>query len=190
LPAVGAGGAGSVSGSLVFGIGTQANNGLGSATVLPVVPAGAGSVTNLAGTFTTQFDGQSFPNSFIDSGSNGLYFLNSGTIAGIVGGNPLPACTQSGAFSNDAFITSFYCGTLNSSATNVGTNGTSSVVNIAIVNAETQFATGNQAFDNIAGSNSDDFDWGMPFFFGRNVYTAIQGVIPPNGVPAGPFWAY
>jgi len=30
----------------------------------------------------------------------------------------------------------------------------------------------------------------MPFFFGRNVYTAIEGVTPPSGVPAGPFWAY
>jgi hypothetical protein len=192
LPAVGAGGAPSASGSLVFGIGTQANNGLGSATVLTVVPAGEGSATNHAGTFTTQFGGQSFPNSFIDSGSNGLYFLDSGTISTILdGSNPLPACTPSGAFASDAFITSFYCGTLNSTATNVGTNGSTTVVNLAVANAETQFTTGNQAFDNIAGANSFDvFDWGMPFFYGRNVYTAIQGVPSPSGVPAGPFWAY
>jgi hypothetical protein len=48
----------------------------------------------------------------------------------------------------------------------------------------------NEAFDTVAGPNSGSFDWGMPFFFGRNVYTAIEGVTPPSGVPAGPFVAY
>jgi len=190
LPAVPAGGATSVSGSLVFGIGTQANNGLGGATVLTAVTAEAGSSSNHAGSFTTQFGGQAFPGSFIDSGSNGFYFLDSGTINVFLGGNPLPTCLQSGAFSNDASISSFYCGTLSSSATNVGTNGNSTVVHIGVANAETQFMSNKEAFDNVAGPNSGSFDWGMPFFFGRNVYTAIEGVTPPSGVPAGPFWAY
>ena len=190
LPAISSGGAATVNGALVFGIGTEANNGLGSATVQPTVPAGAGSSGNLAGTFTTQFGGQSFPNSFIDSGSNGLYFLNSSRIATITGGDPLPTCTPSGAFANDAAIVNFYCGTFSSSATNLGTNGASTTVQIGVANAENQFLTGHQAFDNIAGPNMDSFDFGMPFFYGRNVYTAIQGVTPPNGVPAGPFWAY
>ena len=188
LPAVPAGGQSSVSGSLVFGIGTQANNGLGSATVLTAVASNSGS--GHMGTFTTQFGGQTFPGSFIDSGSNGFYFLDSGTIAGIVGGDPLPPCPQSGAFSNDSSISSFYCGTLSSSATNVGTNGSSTVLHIGVANAESLFMSNHQAFDNVAGPNSGGFDWGMPFFYGRNVYTAIEGVTPPNGVPAGPFWAY
>ena len=61
-----------VPGSLIFGIGTQSNNGLGSATVYDVPSSG----TN-AGDFTTIFNGTSYPASFIDSGSNGLFFLNS-----------------------------------------------------------------------------------------------------------------
>ncbi len=190
LPAVAANGVASVTGSLVFGIGTEPNNGLGDATVLTAVTAEAGSHTNPPGTFTTQFGGQAFPGSFIDSGSNGFYFLDSSAIAGILGGSGLPLCTQSGAFSNDASISSFYCGTLSSSATNLGTNGNSTAIHIGIANAETQFMTDHQAFDNIAGPNFGGFDWGMPFFFGRNVYTAIEGVSPPSGVPAGPFWAY
>jgi len=196
LPAVPAGGAISVSGSLVFGIGTQANNGLGSATVLTAVTAEAGSNSNRAGSFTTQFNGQTFPGSFIDSGSNGLYFVDSVTISYLQGIPvpaillPLPTCLQSGAFSNDASISSFYCGTLSSTATNVGTNGNSTVIHIGVANAETQFMSNKEAFDNVAGPNSGSFDWGMPFFFGRNVYTAIEGVTPPSGVPAGPFWAY
>jgi len=190
LPAVAAGGARSVTGSLVFGIGTQANNGLGSATVLTAVTAEAGSSGSQPGSFTTQFGGQAYPDSFIDSGSNGFYFLDSGTLASFAGANGMPTCPQSGSFSNDSSISSFYCGTLNSSATNVGTNGSSTVVHIGVADAETLFMSGNEAFDMVAGPNSDSFDWGMPFFFGRNVYTAIEGVTPPNGVPKGPFWAY
>jgi hypothetical protein len=72
----------------------------------------------------------------------------------------------------------------------VGTNGNSTVVHIGIANAETEFTSSRQAFDNVAGPNPGSFDWGMPFFFGRNIYTAIEGVPPPSGVPAGPFWAY
>ncbi len=69
LPAVAAGGAFSVTGSLVYGIGTQSNNGLGSAKVLAV---------DASGNITTIFGGQSYPSSFIDSGSNGIYFLDAG----------------------------------------------------------------------------------------------------------------
>jgi hypothetical protein len=32
------------------------------------------------------------------------------------------------------------------------------------------------------------FDFGLPFFFGRNVYTAIEGKSTPGGT--GPFTAY
>ena len=67
LPAVAAGGAFSVTGSLIYGIGTQSNNGLGSAKVLTV---------DAIGNITTIFGGQSYPSSFIDSGSNGIYFLD------------------------------------------------------------------------------------------------------------------
>jgi hypothetical protein len=42
----------------------------------------------------------------------------------------------------------------------------------------------------LAGPNSiaKTFDWGLPFFFGRKVYTAIDGQNTPGGV--GPYWAY
>jgi hypothetical protein len=42
----------------------------------------------------------------------------------------------------------------------------------------------------VAGPYSLGFDWGLPFFYGRTVFTGIDGVPPPVGVPAGPFWAY
>jgi hypothetical protein len=205
LPSVPVGGQASVSGgSMIFGIGTQSNNALGSATVLALDtnindPQWSG--------FTTVYNNVSYPNSnentvlqaqnlftigsFIDSGSNAIYFLDNPT-------SGIPVCTNP----NLNFL---YCpsGTQALSATNKSVNGNSKGVNFNVSNASTlngSFA----AFSDLAGPNSPPgatvtpiiqasdgyFDWGLPFFYGRNVYTAIQGVAPPNGVPSGPWWAY
>ncbi len=158
----------SVSGSLVFGIGTQSNNGLGSASVYTL---------NGNGNFTTTYKGQAYNQSFLDSGSNGLYFLTP-SAAGI-------------AVCPDASF--FYCpsSTQNLSATNQGANGTSGTVNFSVGNADTLFNSNptGSAFVDLAGPNSlNGFDWGLPFFFGRNVYTAIEGTSTPGG--PGPYWAY
>ena len=65
LPAV-SGGEASLSGSLIFGIGTQSNNGLGGATVFGTDPFGDFNTTYKTTAYT----------SFLDSGSNGIYFLD------------------------------------------------------------------------------------------------------------------
>ena len=162
-----------VSGSLVFGIGTQSNNGLG-ATAVYTAPGFA---------FTTTFNGKSYSGSFIDSGSNGLFFPNTTGI------------TDCGT--NDQ---GFFCPamTVNLSAVNQGANGASGTVKFSIANAATLFATGDAAFNGLGGPtaalgspaavSTDFFDWGLPFFFGRNVYTAIEGMSTPAG--SGPYWAY
>ena len=167
LPAV-SNAAATVSGSLVFGIGTQSNNGLGSAAVYGL---------NQNYSITTIYNNQTMPNSFIDSGSNAYFFLD----------NAIPQCTQ-------GFVSSFYCppATLNPSATNQGANGTSKTVRFSVGNASTMFSgpTGDYAaFSALAGPNpADSFDWGLPFFYGRTVYTAIEGKDTPAG--PGPYWAY
>ncbi len=166
LPAV-TGAEASVSGSLIFGIGTQSNNGLGSATVFMADPS--------TGNFTTVFKGVSSTDaSFIDSGSNGIYFLDSTTTG-------LPTCTDNA---------SFYCptSTQNLSATNQGTNGASDTVNFVVGNGDALTANTDAAVNGLAGPNSGTFDWGLPFFFGRNVFTAIEGQSTPGGT--GPYWAY
>jgi len=168
LPAVPAAGAARVSGSLVFGIGTQANNGLGAATVVGVDPS--------SGNFTTLYGGNSYSASFIDSGSNGLFFQDS-----------IPVCASTTA------APGFYCpaSTVNGSAVIQGTNGASAAVNFSIANAVTLLSgnPGFAAFVNLgAPFNANSFDWGLPFFYGRSVYTAIEGASTPGGT--GPYVAF
>jgi len=166
LPAVGAQGASTASGSLIFGIGTQSDNGLGAAQVY---------TTDGLGNFTTIFEGTSYSSSFIDSGSNGLFFLSSGATG-------ITQCTGGDA--------DFYCpsNTVSLGAQNVGQNGTSGTVAFSIANAQKLFSTGNAAYSDLGGPNPGVFDWGAPFFFGRNVFVAINGAQTPAG--AGPYWAY
>ncbi len=182
LPAVPQGGTSTVEGSLIFGIGTESNNGLSGATVYNVPDSGSN-----AGNITTVFNGQSYPQSFIDSGSNGLFFLNS-SLSGVA--------TCSGQSS------SWYCPSTspdNLSAGNQGSNMSSPVtVNFTIEDANSLFNAnngGNSAFSTLGGPNCSSggsncaFDWGLPFFYGRNVFTAIENMNTPIGGP-GPYFAY
>ena len=171
LPAVSSAGEPTVNGSLVFGIGTQSNNALGSAVVYT-----PDDYLN----FTTSYNGQSYPDSFIDSGSDAYFILDSGLTG-------LTNCP------NNSDEVGFYCSSQNFSVTNLGNNGASGVVNFSIANATTLFATSNNfAFDNLGGYSSTSppyyFDWGLPFFFGQNVFVAIAGASTPGGT--GPYWAY
>jgi len=118
LASVGTTGAAAVAGSLIFGIGTQSNNGLGSATVL---------MLNSDGSLTTNYKLGSLQSSFIDSGSNAYYFPDS-TIA---------TCA------NNTAAPGFFCptSTLASSGTMVSPiNGTSVTVNFSVANANTLFS--------------------------------------------------
>jgi hypothetical protein len=159
LPAVGPNGAATVNGSMTFGIGTQANNTLGNATALKA--------NTITGYVTTSLNGQPYSQSFIDSGSNGLFFPS--TTLTRCGFWWCPASTQ----------------TL--TATLTGTDGTSASPAFSIANAQTLFATQNFAFDNLGGP-SNAFDWGLPFFFGRRIYTAIESRLTSAG--KGPYYAF
>jgi Protein of unknown function (DUF3443) len=185
LPAVSGTAATSVTGSLVFGIGTESNNGLSSSATV---------FTLNCDEFTTVFDGQSLPKdlsqncagaSFIDSGSNGLYFPNE---------TGLQKC---GSNTSAGDLSDFYCpaSATTLSATNEGMNGSSKQTSFTVDNAENLFTTStasDAAFPGLAGENPTGygFDWGLPFFFGVNVYNAIDGQPMPSGAPAAPWWAY
>lgn len=165
LPGVSLGGVPSLSGSLILGIGTQANNASAAVTAYPA---------DSSGNFTTTFNGTSFSTSFIDSGSNGLFFSAPATL--------LPGCTANPGF---------YCppATVSLSATNTGAFGSpSGVVPFQIGNLDTLVSSGNNVFVEAGGSGGSGFDWGLPFFFGRNVFVGIEGT--RSGLGSGAYWAY
>jgi hypothetical protein len=164
LPTVAPGGAPSASGMMVFGIGTQSDNGLGSAKVMTV---------DANGSLSTTYGSQTYAGSYIDSGTNGNFFLDSKTTG-------LVLCTQS---------SDFYCPpTLQTlSATIRGINNVTSAVTFAVGNADALDGRFN-AFSEVAGPNPGGFAWGLPFFFGRTIFTAIEGQTTPGGV--GPYFAF
>ncbi|HUY14242.1 MAG TPA: DUF3443 domain-containing protein [Terriglobia bacterium] len=166
LPSIPSPGATTVSGSMIFGIGTQSDNALGSAKVY---------TTDGQGNFTTTFNNKAYSSSYLDTGSNGIFFLSSSTIG-------IPACTDG----NKGF--SCPTSTQNFTAANTGVNGTSGQVSFNISNADTLFKSGNSAFNDLGGPDTGQFDWGLAFFFGRNVFIAINTQTTPAG--AGPYWAY
>jgi hypothetical protein len=169
LPSVSASGATSVNGSLIFGIGTHSNNGLGTAKIFAADPS--------TGNFTTVFKNASYTLSFIDSGSNGLFFSDPTTTG-------IPACTGT--------LSPWYCpaSTQSLTATQQGFGGTGSgSVSFSIASASSLFSSPtNAVFNDLGGPNPGAFDWGLPFFLGRNVYVAIDGKSTPGGT--GPYWAY
>jgi hypothetical protein len=64
------------------------------------------------------------------------------------------------------------------------------LVTFNMANALSFANTGNKGFYDVAGTFGGSlFDFGLPFFFGRNVYTGITGRIT-SGAGRGPFFAY
>ncbi len=155
----------------MLGIGTQTNNTLSGVTTFPA---------NASGNFTTVFNGTANNSSFIDSGSNGLFFSDSA----------LTACLD-----NTGKPTGWYCQspTVSLSAINEGgVNGTpSGTVSFQIGSATALFNSGNSVFVELGGTMppaASGFDWGLPFFFGRNVFVGIEG--KSSNLGAGLYWAY
>jgi Protein of unknown function (DUF3443) len=172
LPALTAAGATTATGALVFGVGTESNNALGSATVL---------TTDSAGFINTVYKNTTFTQGFIDSGSN-LNFFND---------NSITACT--------ANSTEYYCPSseLTETATEQGITSSGGIGNqVSVTFYVTNLASlsaSYAAFDNVAApfsstTDSIDFDFGLPFFYGRNVFTVIEGASTPGGM--GPYFAF
>jgi hypothetical protein len=165
LPIVPLGGAASADGVLILGIDTRSNN---TSSGLTTYHADSSS-----GEFITVFNGRSYSNSFIDSGSNGLFFNKSSVSA-------LTTCTSG----------IWYCpsSTLSLSATTEDYTGSpSGVVSFQIGKASTLFSSPNNVFIELGGPDTS-FDWGLPFFLGKNVYVGIEG--KTSGLGTGPYWAY
>jgi hypothetical protein len=169
LPSISASGASLVTGSLTFGIDTQSNNSSAGSNVIP---------TDSYGNFTTYFNNTTYTYSFIDSGSNALFFP-SGSLSSV-----LVPCSSS-------TVLGFYCPSATQSYTASLTlkNKVQASVDFSAANAETLVASRNSAFTNLTGQIGNNlFDWGLPFFYGRSVYIGITGRSSNAGT--GPYYAY
>ena len=178
LPNPPASGETSETGMLYFGIGTQTNTGLGSAAVL-TAPSSTSPLG--PGLITVGYKGQSLPDSFIDSGS-GIYFFTDGSLA---------QCTG-------ADLAGYYCPTSSTTLSLAlqGLTGSTSV-SLPLYNAQTLLTSSYAVLPGLGGDPTSlgianpyptSFDLGLPFFFGRKVYTAIEGLTAGGSV--GPYYAF
>ena len=178
LPSVAQAGVPTLTGTVMFGIGTQSDNTLTATNVLPVTT----SSSQLGpGVLTAGYNGEQLTQSFLDSGSSDYFFIDTSL-------NP---CTETD-------LIALYCPT--------------SPMPLSPVLTATNGATASGAFTlysplNLADSSNvapglginptlvtpplpfaNSFDFGMPFFFGRTVYTAIEG--RAAGSVQGPYFAF
>lgn len=163
IPAVPPGGQVSVTGQLIMGIGTQANNTLSGVTKFSA---------NSIGEFRTVFNSTTFTDSFLDTGSNATYF-GDGTVTG------LTVCGN------------WYCppSTRTLSATTVGSTGSpSTTISFPIGNANNLFLSSSNVFRELGGPAAGTFDWGLPFYLGRPVFQGFEG--KSSSLGSGMFWAY
>ncbi|WP_027799271.1 DUF3443 domain-containing protein [Paraburkholderia dilworthii] len=166
MPPISNSGAASATGTLVFGIGTQSNNALGSLQTF---------TTDNYGDLTSSVFNGSTVTAFLDSGSNGYFFSDSS----------LALCGSN--------FSGFYCpSTMQTrSITLAGLNSAKASASIGIMSASALFGNGtNYAFNDLAGQigGLDAFDLGLPFFYGRHVYHGFD--LRQNGGTQAPFVAY
>ena len=179
LPSVAPGGVPSLTGTVYFGIGTQSDNALGNRTVLPLTT----STSRLGpGLLSATYKGKVLSQSFLDSGSNEYFFIDP----------DLPQCSDTG-------LAAFYCPTapLLLSPTLTATNGTTESAAFTLYNPMTTTLGSSHVAPGL-GVNptlvtpplpfANSFDFGLPFFLGRRVYTAIEG--RSAGGAQGPYFAF
>jgi hypothetical protein len=161
LPAVPISGASTVTGAVVFGIGTQSNNVPSGLTVIPV--------SSQVGTLTTTFNGATYPQSLVDSGTSFNTFADPVLAKCADARRYCPATTQTLGI------------TLQSA-----NGGASLSATFPIVNASQQAASG----ANYVAWSSDSTKQvvlGLPFFYGRTIAFGYTGANTSLG--AGPFVA-
>ncbi|CAB3719439.1 hypothetical protein LMG24238_04752 [Paraburkholderia sediminicola] len=161
LPALPAGGQLRATGELVFGIGTQSNNAMPSNPNIVALDQN--------GFFQTTYKSRSY-SSAIDSGSNANIFAD----------YTIPS-------SGDWYTPST---TLSLSAVLTGIDKAAMPVTVpfSLANGSSLVANQYAAYDSLGSPSAGMFVWGLPFFFGRNVYTVLNNVM--IGKQVGPFIAF
>ena len=178
LPSVPQRGGAALTGTVTFGIGTQADNALKATNVLPVTTS---SSPLGPGVLTATYNGKRLTQSFLDSGSDNYFFIDTS----------LDPCT-------DSSLIAFYCPIAPVplspmlTATNGATaSGAFTLYSPLDVPESSNVAPGlgiNPTLVTPPLPFADSFDFGIPFFFGRTVSTAIEG--RSAGGTQGPYFAF
>jgi hypothetical protein len=173
LPNLPLGGVVSSSGYLVIGIGTRSNN----------VPSGVNAYTanDTYGQFSTIYNGSTY-SSFLDTGSNALSFPATSSA--------LPICSDASGWYCPSTVATV-------SAVNVANSGgTAGTIQFQIENFDVFLNANNPNWvlkevgaSSGSGNIANLFDWGLPFFFGRNVYVGLENT-SSSALGTGPLWAY
>jgi hypothetical protein len=161
MPAVTDPGAGKASGELIFGINTLPNNTLPANAVKVFLGVDYVNRPDSYLYVTTVLNGRTFQSSYLDTGTNGLFFNDASQV---LCADPAWYCPK----------TTFNASALLSDGDNPLLNQVSVAFHIA--NAVDLFDSGSTAFSGLAGSapgGSASFAWGMPFFYGRQVFLSI-----------------
>ncbi|MGH8821838.1 MAG: DUF3443 family protein [Rhodoferax sp.] len=175
------GGAVQSNGLLILGIGTRANNAVDSASVV----LGASTTGSTVGDFSASFNGNTLPQSYIDSGSTSNFLPATGTV-------PLPACSN-GPLAGTGYTCPGSSVTL--TASNTGTQGTAGSASVLVMDAN-QAVQSQPTFNAIPGLASAEaasnitMDLGASFFFGRVISTLIEYQSASGFAVAGPAFAY
>ncbi|CAB3754146.1 DUF3443 family protein [Paraburkholderia solisilvae] len=157
FPAIGAGGQGSASGTMTFGVNTQSNN---------ILPASAQQITTTVfGEVTASFNGLPMAG-IVDSGSGAYFFVD-------------PSISQCpSSFSNQPWFCPSDPTTISASLQSV--SGTTLGVSFTLFNAISELGNGSNAAhagigQNIALFGEGELDLAMPFFYGKSITMGIQG---------------
>ena len=166
MPAVADTGAATTYGVLSLGVGTQSDNSVAGFSVIPA---------DTRGNLTVTLQGQAYPGSFLDSGSN-FYFAALSGVPVDSQGNYVPSSLLNLPITLSASSGAAYPASLNSQML---------VANYSSLNFASLVA-----FNDIATQVSTSppiVDLGMPYFYGKQVAYVINGMPSPLG--NGPLYA-
>jgi len=176
LPALPEVGAAVAKGRLVFGIGTQSNNQPRPGDTRLHLETDVASLGYLY--LSATIGSVRYPYTYIDSGSNGLFFDDAALTT---------QCAGSGAGAT------WYCpATAQQRLVELSDMlGTRTQFSLGITSADVLFASSNTAYANLGGAagsaNPGALVLGLPFFYGRRVSTAIWGQALAT---SGPWYAF
>jgi hypothetical protein len=199
------GGMGAVSGVLTFGVNTGTNNLLTGTPAVYTADANGnlsswvtavGSTSVLASNSINAY----YYYSFLDSGSNAVYFPISSSTGTPPVTSPAIATDSNGWFipGSNTLVQGYIA---SGGAAVMGTSN----ISYSIGNADTLFNLNNgqdaaflglAAPNTISGLNNSGIDWGFPFFFGRSISVVIEGnsvIIPAvtgTTYSSGRLWSY